>query len=428
MAALVLALEASTEDRLIGDILDAGHSVTARPANAQELVEQLIGSAADALLVSGSPRFLTDEVLQAADRAGIRSVALATDEGDRRNAASLGLYEVIDDTAAWGDIEALLLGDGAARPDAGGRVRGMDAEPASGSAASGPRSPNGTVIAVWGPSGAPGRTSIAIAVAAELAAQGHRVALADADTYGGAVAPALGLLDEAPGFAAACRLTSSGGLTIDELDRIAQGYRAARFSFAVLTGISRPSRWPEVSGERVTSALRVCRSWVNYTVVDCGFSLELDEEISSDLFAPRRNGATIAALREADVVIAVGAADPVGLARFLRAHVELVEIVDNARVEILINRVRGSVVGLNPGAQIGSTLLRFGGIVAPSLVPNDAPAYDAALLSGRTLREAAPRSPAVAAIERFVAATIAAPTAASPERRRRRAPAAVAVR
>ena len=35
-------------------------------------------------------------------------------------------------------------------------------------------------------------------------------------------------------------------------------------------------------------------------MVDCGFCLEADEEISFDTVAPRRNGATLAMLADAD--------------------------------------------------------------------------------------------------------------------------------
>ena len=76
-----------------------------------------------------------------------------------------------------------------------------------------PRGARGTVVTVWGPGGAPGRSSLAIAIAAELGAAGVYTALGDADTHGASIAPALGLLDEAPGFAAACRLAGAGALT-----------------------------------------------------------------------------------------------------------------------------------------------------------------------------------------------------------------------
>ncbi|MFW8745735.1 hypothetical protein, partial [Mesorhizobium japonicum] len=159
-----------------------------------------------------------------------------------------------------------------------------------------------------------------------------------ADTHGAAIAPALGLLDEAPGFAAACRLVATGGLDGVELDRIAQPHGSG--VLRVLTGIGRASRWPELGGDRVQGVLAALRAWAPVTVVDTAASLEEDEELTSDLAAPRRNAATIAALRTADRVVAVGAADPVGLSRYLRAHADLLELVGPERVLTVVNKVR----------------------------------------------------------------------------------------
>lgn len=252
--------------------------------------------------------------------------------------------------------------------------------------------PRQRVIAVWGPAGAPGRTTLAISLAAELAARGLRVCLVDADTYGGTIAPALGLLDEAPGFAAACRLAGSDALTEGELDRIALIYGGTAAPFRVLTGIGRPHRWPELSRDRVARALEAARLWSDVVVVDTGFNLETDEEVSSDMLAPRRNAATIAALRAADEVVAIGAADPVGLARLLRTHADLLETVTTDRVHVVANRVRASVLGIDPSGQVRQTLDRFGGIADPILVADDPSAADAALLSARTVLDVAPRS------------------------------------
>jgi len=254
-----------------------------------------------------------------------------------------------------------------------------------------PRGPR--IVTVWGPAGAPGRTTIAIGLAAELAARGHAVCLVDADTYGGTVAPALGLLDESPGFAAACRLAGADALSARELDRVAQSATASGgATFSVLTGIGRPHRWPELSSARVTTVLEHCRRWRSVVIVDAGFSLESDEEVSSDLVAPRRNAATIAALRAADDVVAVGAADPLGLARLLRTHADLLETVETARVHFVANRVRASVLGIDPHGQVRQTLERFAGIGDAVLIDNDPDAADAAMLTARPVPHAAPRS------------------------------------
>src|SRR5690606_28952889 len=324
-----------------------------------------------------------------------------TDAG-RRNAITVGLHEVVEDGATWPVIEAVLL-----------------ANPLKASAPLAPAGDRGRVIAVWGPAGSPGRTSLAIGIAAELASAGHTVALADVDTYSGSVAPSLGLLDEAPGFAAACRLAGTGGLTLLELERIAQRYSSPHGSFWVLTGIGRPSRWPELSAARVAGALELCREWVDYTVVDTGFNLENDEEISSDVFAPRRNAATLEALRAADQIVAVGSADPVGLSRFLRAHVDLLDAIVTDRVLVVMNRLRAAAIGAAPARQVAQSLERFGGIVGPVMVPHDQSAFDAAVLEGATLLDAATKSPARVAISALVRERILPQGSARRERRRR---------
>lgn len=95
--------------------------------------------------------------------------------------------------------------------------------------------------------------------------------------------------------------------------------------------------------------------------------------------------------------------DPIGLARYVRAFGDLVEIVDPHRVRAVVGKVRQSAVGLGAGGQIRASLQRFGGIEEVTLVPSDPAACDAALLTARTLPDAAPRSAATAALRRFTA-------------------------
>ncbi len=387
MVTLVLGLDATAEDRLLADMIEHGHSVAARLGSAREIIVALDAHRPDAVLVSATRMTLGPELLGACDQRGIRLIALAADAAERRHAAGLGLHEVVDADAAWPEIEGMLCAGIPLPP------RTADERPARG---------RGTVIAVWGPSGAPGRTTIAVNIAAELAASGHSVVLADADSYGGSIAPLLGLLDEAPGFAAACRLGGNGSLNGAELERIAQRYDSPHGSFSVLTGIGRAARWPELGADKVSASIEACRDWREYVVVDVGFCLENDEEISSDLFAPRRNAATLSVLEAADRVVAVGLADPVGLSRFLRGFAALGEAAPGAQISVLLNRVRASAIGLDPQAQLRHTLRRFGGIEAATLVPHDLNAVDTAVLDGRTLRDAAPRSPVRTALAALV--------------------------
>ncbi|MES2171320.1 MAG: regulator [Actinomycetota bacterium] len=408
---VALCLPDTVAERLAVELERHGYATVGAFAGCEQLGSALaVGVGIDVAIIAAQPRYLDRGLVQLADGRGVRLVALVEGEADRRYAAALGLYELQNADALFADIEASM-----ARRDP------QPAQAAPPAAVKG-----GRVIALWGPAGSPGRTTMAIAVAAELAARGFSVVLADADTHGGAVAPALGLLDESPGFAAACRLAGAGALDLAELDRIAEMYSSPRGSFRVLTGIGRPDRWPELSADRVEATIAACRTWADFTVLDTGASLENDEEISSDLFAPHRNAATITALRNADQVVAVGSADPVGLSRFLRAHVDLLELVEPERLSVVMNRLRPSAIGSAPHAQVLSTLERFGGIRAPVLVPYDLGSFDSAILTGRTIQDAAPRSPARAAVSELVSARLLPAhllpesSSAAPKRRGRR--------
>ncbi|OFE14616.1 hypothetical protein BA895_09685 [Humibacillus sp. DSM 29435] len=276
------------------------------------------------------------------------------------------------------------------------------------------------VIAVWGPTGAPGRTTLATALAAELAGRGADVLLVDADTYGGSIAQTLGLLDEAPGIAAACRAADHGTLDVPSLARLAPTVTPR---LRVLTGLPKAERWPEVRAAALERVIELSRELVSVVVVDCGFCLENDEELSYDTAAPRRNEATLTSLAGADIVVAVSGADPIALQRFVRGLQELGSVPSPPPVAV-VNRVRGAAVGSKPEARIAESLLRFAGLDSVRFVPDDPATVDAAVLAGRSVVELAPDS----AVSRAVAdlATALAPWTRSRQvqRRRRWAPGA----
>jgi hypothetical protein len=429
---VAIAVPAPHDARLAKEAARHGHDVVLRSAGDEPLEAAFAVARPEVAAVWSSPSALTSELLEHCDSRGIRVLAVIASDADRRHATELGVVEQVAMVATWPEVESRLSGHGRLAGFGSGvaqspavpltphplpTLEGTPREPTApattpkresqrsvsraqavshaqfappGFSTTEPR--RGVVIAVWGTAGAPGRTSVAIAVAAELAELGFSVALADVDTHAASIAPSLGLLDESPGFAAACRLAGADGLTIGELERIGQRYGGASANFWVLTGLGQPSRWPELSASRVSTTIALCRQWVDFTILDTGFSLDSDEEISSDIHAPRRNGATIAAVRDADHILAVGAADPVGLSRFLRSHGDLVQIATTSHITPVITKVRSSAIGLGPAGQITQTLYRFGGIDAPVLIPHDQNSMDAALLSGRTLPEVAPRS------------------------------------
>ena len=82
--------------------------------------------------------------------------------------------------------------------------------------------PVGHVMAVWGPIGSPGVTTMAVNLAVESALAGYKTLLIDADTYGAAVAVHLGLLDDTAAIAQACRAAEHHGIDAYSLAKFTQ--------------------------------------------------------------------------------------------------------------------------------------------------------------------------------------------------------------
>jgi|GEM_PF-511515 len=342
---------------------------------------------AELILVPSDRSILTSEVVSSCDRAGVRIIMLG--DADSRALGRLGLSGVLPaDAAGWQVAAALAAAPPGAPPVA------RDAPPTR------------RLIAVWGPHGAPGRSTIAIQLAAEFARRGRRAALVDADTVAPSLALLLGLSDDAPGIAAACRRGELGGLDGQELTRLATVFETSGGEIDVFPGINRPSRWPELSAGRLSTALHACRDWGEETIVDVAASFDADDEATYDLAGPRRHAATTSTLRAADAIVAVASADPVGISRFLRDHAELRRLTAPTPITVVINRVRSGPLGIDARGQVRRTLERFAGITDVTFLPFDQRAADAALLHARAMADLTPRSPFVAGI-RALAAVIA---------------------
>lgn len=249
-------------------------------------------------------------------------------------------------------------------------------------------------LAVWGPIGSPGRTTLAVNLAAEFAVQGRRVMVIDADSYGASIAATLGLLDESASFAQACRVADQGLLTGAELERICTEVVFSGGTFGLLSGLTRADRWPELRAAAVERVFQTALKVVDLVIIDCGFCLENDEELSYDTVAPRRNAATICALSQADIIYAVGGGDAIGIPRLIRALADLSELCAGADIHVVLNKVRKNAVGSSPLKALEQAWERFGPeFPIRYFVPWDAEIMDRALLEGRLLLEVAPESP-----------------------------------
>lgn len=344
-------------------------------------------SAVDVVIVPLTRRVLTSALVDACDRAGAR--ILPVGDSDRRLLARYGLSAPLPEDAGGWEVVAALAEDVS-------RVAGP------------PQAGLHRVIAVWGPPGAPGRSTLSIQLAVELSRTGRHTALIDADTVAPSIALLLGLGDDDPGIAAACRRAELGALDAAELTRLATDLDTSGGTVDVLAGINRPSRWPELSASRLSSALQACRGWAEEIVVDVAAAFDADDEATYDLAGPRRHGATTAVLAEADVILAVAAADPLGISRFLRDYAELRRLTAPTPVMVVVNQLRTGPLGLDARGQIRRTLERFAGVEDVHFLPFDQRATDAALLHARPIGEVVPRSPLAAGIRRLAAGLVPA--------------------
>lgn len=360
--------------RAVSEMPDA--VVTRRCRDVVELRAVAHSSQVDAVVVDAGLRGLDRDVLASLDGVGVRCIVLGAGDGFTS-----------DGLAVSADVASL--------PDA---LR----TPVDTSATTAPPvrelSPSadreGHVVVVWGPVGAPGRTTVAIELAASACAAGADVLLVDLDTTGPSVAQLLGLLDDASGVAAAARLGGEGRLTATDIAALAVSVPSGP---RVLVGIPSAERWTELRPGAIDEVLRCARDLSDLTVVDLGFGIEGDDLAWLDADAPQRFGAARAALSTADVVVCVGRSDPVGLTRLLKEVPKVQSLAPTAVLEVLLNQVRSAAAGRQARDLVADLL----GVV-PQVVDADVPAVQRAQMLGVPVRERAPDSAVVAVAERLV--------------------------
>ncbi|MFV0461725.1 MAG: CpaE family protein [Nostocoides sp.] len=403
------ALDHRVEASIVTQLEAAGPEVTLvrRCPDLADLLAAAASGLADVALVSGSLRGLDGESVARLHGDDVRIVGLSVDEDQARALVGIGIDRVRSESGELADLLSDLREAELLAPSSPSVSDILRRDSLGGATAAGPDThvdisvdhdprprPPATVIAVWGPAGAPGRTTVAVNLAAELAAEGKQALLIDADTWGASVAQSLALVDEAPGLVAAVRAADQGRLDEMELARLAPSVAA---HWRVLTGLPRPDRWPEIRPAALERVLGLAGNIAEVLVIDCAASLEDDEELSYDTAAPRRNAATLTALASSTALVAVGSADPVGLQRLVRGVQDLATLSSPAPW-VVVNKLRDSAIGRHPDRQIRQTLGRFAGLEDLEFLPWDLPACDAAMLAGEPLRAVAARSPLRTAI------------------------------
>ncbi len=379
-----------------------------------EVLATVSGGLADAVLIVGPTPDLTLSLVQTLRSAGAAVVLMGADAGE----GDWGLVTIPASASAEVIRQALEtpvpeIASATAEPAVPEDLGSEDLLPSEPAAASSSaempaaerESPaRGESTVVWGPLGAPGTTTAAVGIAAELAAAGHRTLLVDADTFGAGIAAFLGLLEESSGLSRACRAAERDVLDAGSLTECVDVVRIGRRRLEVLTGITRPERWIEVRRAPLLKVLRLARQEYDAVIVDVGYSLEQEESWVLDPGAPQRSTATLTALADADRILAVGQADPIGLPRLVRGVEDLQRLreleLSMPSPTVVVNKLRAEAAGAaeeRAAEEIGRAWARFGpGEPIAAFLRWDPPACDRALMRGRTLTEEAPRSPLTA--------------------------------
>lgn len=361
MDVVIAAGGAAWESAAIREVeASAGLRLVRRCVDVADLLAVAHTGLAGAAVVAVDLPGLDADAVRLLENGGVRVAAV---EADPERCAALGIVRVL----GLGGLEAVTRDE----PSSPGR-----------------REDRAPVVAVWGPAGAPGRSTVALSLASATAARGVDTVLVDADTQGGSLGQALSVLDDVSGLVAACRAANNGRAheTVDHLLPIVPGLR-------LLTGLPRADMWTQVRTGALELVLAQLRSRSALVVVDCGASLEPAPGPSSTA----RNQTTLQVLDAADHVVVVGLPDPVGLARLVRGLHDLGSVVPGRTPTVLVNRMRGTL-GWSE-REVRATVHRLTGVDPVAYLPLDQAGLDLAMVSGRSPREAAPSSPFVARME-----------------------------
>ena len=410
MIDIVLCASGSDEVRIVHDLAMERNGAARVVRRCADLAETLAVTAAgigDVVLIDMTVRGLGRDVLSAMLRDAAVVGMRPSDEAD---STTLCLRHMVPADAPVEEILAAI--------EAAVRGEQEDSEAwVQEAATADPPGAAGRLVAVWGPAGAPGRSTVAVNLAAEAAAAGRETILVDADTYGPSQSQLLGVLDEAPGLVAAARAYDRDTLDEETLESLLPQVQPR---LRLLSGIGVPGRWGELRRTALDGVWGALARRGELIIADIAPVLEEDEELSYDTSAPQRNAAALSAIEAADAVIAVVSADPVSITRLLRDQARLEEL-GVTELHVVVNRVGAPVPGDRLRELIGTRMP----VRSLTLLPDDPVACRTAVWDGALLSESAPRSAlrrglrdlaASPALQGAAPAGAAAPQAAEPVR------------
>jgi MinD-like ATPase involved in chromosome partitioning or flagellar assembly len=224
------------------------------------------------------------------------------------------------------------------------------------------------VIAVTSPHGSTGKTTVAINIALELAAEKASVLLIDGDIQGPAVANHFALTQQPAGLQAVLRIASQKRFDLEQLERLS--FQFQRSTLRIMPGSQNFPSQP-FDQESLANLLETARSSYEFTVIDLG-------SLSADAIGTQSE-LTNNIISLADRAIVVCLADPIGIFRLL--GIENLIATSRHPVDLVMNRVRNSVIA-SARREIAITLQRLSTLEPKAYLPDDPQHIDQAVRTG----------------------------------------------
>lgn len=373
------------EAELVASAPSAGVRIVRRCIDAVDVLAAVATYPNAIPIISASlPRLVAATV----DRLGSRTVGLADDDEDVARLAGLGVMRIVrsTDSPLWSALvePARSVVAVAAMPDVSPDISGM-VDP------SGPAVGAAGIVAVWGPPGAPGRTTIAIGLADALARRGRRVCLVDADTYAPSIDLALGI---GGGGIAAATLRAETGTGAD----MSHWCCEISTNLCVVPGIGPSQSWRDLRPSSLVALWDKLRGDFDVVVIDIGSCLEDDDAASP--WATRRNAAAVTALQAADLVVAVASSSPAGAARLARDWPKVTAVGPSHHRVLVQNRAARKV------GEWQSAVSSLGVDARIVSIPHDPGAVASCWAHAGTPSEHGPRSALTRAMRKLASAVV----------------------
>lgn len=314
------------EAQLISDVSRRGFSVVRRCIEAADLLAAAsVDDSAAIVLDASTPRLGTDVVMGL--KAGRHIAVIVSDDHGTALARNWGMDRVVPDSSP-DFVEDLI----AALNEKQAAQSALTPHPREATAA------QGKVMVVWGPSGAPGRSTMAMGLAEAWADAGERVCLIDADTISPSLAHLVGLTEDVSGLLVAARYADQGALDARSLS---SACRRLRNGLWLMSGIGTADRWPQARPSALDRVWAACAQHFDRVVIDTNILLNLsdvDEPLSAAL--PLRDSVTRSALRASDALVVITRPDALGVVRLVNELPTAQTLIAHTNIDVVVNGTR----------------------------------------------------------------------------------------